>query len=277
MNAMLWCTAIAICGQAVPEPSAQVPDAQAPAAKASDVDRAEETVRRAQVEAARYAIVRDGAPDKAKLLDKPILKWSNPSEGSLFGSVVLWTRQGRPEAVASIYRWYGDKQEFHAEIKSLAANALKITRDQEQAWEAGPADLQFARLDHEAPAESEAGRLRQMREIARRFSATLVHPRRGTNALRLLPQPVYRYHQLPENVVDGGLFAFVQGTDPEVFVIVEAAKTEGGLQWNYAVSRMNMHELRLALDGKEIWTAAEMTWTQASSRQGPYAILLLPY
>jgi hypothetical protein len=40
---------------------------------------------------------------------------------------------------------------------------------------------------------------------------------------------------------------------------------------------MNMHELHVALDGKEVWSAAEMTWSQASSRRGPYAILLLPY
>jgi hypothetical protein len=272
MSALMCLVAIALCTQAGQESAVEQP-----AAQAKDVDRAEDTVRRAQVEAARYAIVREGAQDKARLLEKPILKWSNPSEGSLFGSVVLWTLEGRPEAVASIYRWYGDKQEFHAEIKSLSTHALKVTRDQEPPWDAQPADVKFTPLNHEAPAETEAGRLRQMREIARRFSATLIHPRRGTNTLRLLPQPVYRYHEFPENIVDGGLFAFVQGTDPEVLLIVEVEKADGGLAWNYAVSRMNMHELHVALDGKEVWSAAEMTWSQASSRRGPYAILLLPY
>src|SRR4029450_2592840 len=75
---------------------------------------------------------------------------------------------------------------------------------------------------------------------ARRFSATLIHPRRGTNTLRLVRQAVYRYEQTPQDVIDGGMFAFVQGTDPEVFLIVEAVKTAEGPRWGYAVSGMNM-------------------------------------
>jgi hypothetical protein len=272
MTSLLVCSVLAIVGQAAPNSPAEVPSA------ASDVDRAEETVRRARTEAQRYEIVRDDDRQaRAELHDKPILKWSNPSEGSLFGSVVLWTVQGRPEAVASIYRWYGDKQEFHAEIKSLSTHALKVTRNKETTWDAQPADVKFQELTHEAPAASEAGRLRQMRDIARRFAATLIHPRRGTNELRLLPQPVYRYDKQPEGVVDGGLFAFVQGTDPEVFILVEAEKTAAGMRWRYAVSRMNMHELHLSLDGKEVWSAGELTWNEVSSRRGPYAILLLEY
>ncbi len=271
MTAFLLGSVLAILGPVDPDPPTEQPST-------SDVDRAEETVRRAHAEAALYEITRStDRQARPELRDKPILKWSNPSEGSLFGSVVLWTVEGRPEAVASIYRWYGDKQEFHAEIKSLSTHALTVVRNKETTWDAQPSDITFHELSHEPPAGSDAGRLRQLRDIARRFSATLIHPRRGTNTLRLLPQPVYRYQKTPQDVIDGGMFAFVQGTDPEVFLMVEAVKTAEGPRWRYAVSRMNMHELHLSLDSKEVWTVIELTWNEASSRRGPYTILPLEY
>ena len=37
-----------------------------------------------------------------ELRSDPVLRWSNPSVGSIHGGVFLWTHQGRPAAVASI-------------------------------------------------------------------------------------------------------------------------------------------------------------------------------
>ena len=246
---------------------------------ATDVDRAEETVRRARAEAARYRVVRDDDPQaQIELREKPILKWSNPTEGALFGSVVLWTADGRPEAVASLYRWYGLKREFHAEFKSLSTHPLKTTREMELVWDAREPDVAFRELAHDSsPAVKEGRRAQQMRDIARRFTAQLVHPRKGREALRLMPQPVYRYEKLPKDVLDGALFAFVQGTDPEVFVLVEAEKAQEGARWRYALSRMNMYELHVALDDKEVWSAPELAWSDVVDRQGPYAVLMLDY
>jgi len=273
VSSPIFCIALALITQAeLQEPVRATPPA-------TDVERAEETVRLARAEAAHYRIVREDDPQaKIELRDRPILKWSNPSEGALFGSVVLWTVDGRPEAVASIYRWYDAKKEFHAEFKSLSTHPLQTTRDKEPAWDAGESDMKFHVLAHDSlPADKEGRRAQQMRDIARRFTADLVHPNKGRNALRLLTQPVYRYEKLPEGLLDGALFAFVQGTDPEVFLLIEAEKTGNGARWRYAASRMNMYELHLALDAKEVWSADELTWKDVSDRHGPYAINMLDY
>jgi hypothetical protein len=256
------------------------PPEQTPAAQpTTDVERAEETVRLARAEAGRYRIVRDNDPQtKVELRDRQILKWSNPAEGALFGSVVLWTVDGRPETVASIYRWYDAKKEFQAEFKSLSTHALTATREDKPAWSTGESDISFHEIAHDSPpADREARRAQQMRDIARRFTADLVHPEKGRNALRLLPQPVYRYEKLPKDLVDGALFAFVQGTDPEVFLLIEAEKTDAGVRWRYAASRMNMFELHLYLDDKEVWSAQQLAWSDVADRRGPYAIIVLDY
>jgi hypothetical protein len=271
MESLAFCVALVVVSQA--GPAAQDREAE----PATDVERAEKTVRLARAEAARYRIVRDDDPHaNIGLHEKPILKWSNPTEGALFGSVMLWTVDGRPETVVSIYRWYGGKNEFHAEFKSLSTHRLKMMRESEPAWDTGESDITFSELAHDSPpADKEGRRAQQMRDIARRFSADLVHPRKGRTELRLLTQPVYRYEMLPNELLDGALFAFVQGTDPEVLLLIEAEKTEGGARWRYAASRMNMFGLHLALDGKQVWSAAELAWDDVVDRRGPYTIFIL--
>lgn len=271
MASLLVCSVLAV-GQAIPDQASE------PTQPVNDIDRAEETVRRAQAEAERYKIVRDDAAKTVlELRDKPILKWSNPKDGALFGSVVLWTSEGRPQAVASIYRWYVDRKKSHAEFASLSPQALSATRGGESVW-TPPAEVQFRDLAGQAaPAESEARRLSQMKEIARRFSATLAPPEEGNTSLRLLTQPLYRYEKKPADVLDGALFAFVQGTDPELLLLIEAEKTSEGARWKYATARLNMFELRLELDGQEVWQVDRIRWPEATSGRGAYAVMELDY
>ena len=43
--------------------------------------------------------------------------------------------------------------------------------------------------------------------------------------MRLLTQPIFRYASPQAGIIDGTMFAFVQGTDPEVFLQVEARQS----------------------------------------------------
>ena len=247
--------------------------------RATDADRGEETVRLAQNEAGRYDIVRqDGRGTLLELRDRPILKWSNANNGTLYGSVVLWTVDGRPEALASFYRWYVDQQKFHAEFKSLSTEPLQATRGGEVAWEPSKPDLEFRTLKDKAqPADGASARLRQMRDIARRFSGKVVPPTESATSLRLLTQPLYRYEKTPPDVIDGALFAFVQGTDPEILLLIEAVREEKRTVWKYAVARLNMFELHLALDDEEVWSAKRITWKEVIDLHGAYSVLVLDY
>jgi len=83
------------------------------------------------------------------------------------------------------------------------------------------------------PAKTPAERLRQMKAIAEGFKATMTGwaaDNSDQEALRLLPRPLHRYDLAnakdPDpKLVDGALFAYVQGTDPEVVLILEAIGT----------------------------------------------------
>ncbi len=271
MNGLLL-SVLVVIGQADAQPESQ-------REKVTDAERGEETVRLAQIEAARYKIVRDDdRQEPLELHDKSILKWSNATNGALYGSVVLWTVDGRPEAIASLYRWYVDKQKFHAEFKSLSLAPLKATRGGNVVWEPRKAGLEFRELaGEEPPAESANRRLKQMRDFARRFSGKVVPPDESATELRLLTQPLYRYERTPQELVDGALFVFVQGTDPEIVLLIEAEKTTNGARWRYAVGRLNMFELRLSLDDKEVWSVERVLFRDVIDPQGAYAVLMLDY
>ncbi|MAG94065.1 MAG: hypothetical protein CMJ48_09980 [Planctomycetaceae bacterium] len=56
-----------------------------------------------------------------------------------------------------------------------------------------------------------------------------------TRQLRRLSQPIYRYESDNANLLDGAMFAFVQGTDPEVFLLLEARSKGNNHQWEFAL------------------------------------------
>jgi len=95
-----------------------------------------------------------------------------------------------------------------------------------------------------------------MRELARRFSCRLMHDDGNSEELRFLPRPLYRYKTERKDLLDGALFAFVQGTDPEVILVLEVAREQGQFEWRYVLTRRSMRALEGDLDGRRIWSAA---------------------
>ena len=74
-----------------------------------------------------------------------------------------------------------------------------------------------------------------------------------TTELRLLPQPLYRYEPFGGKVLDGGLFSFAAGTDPEVLLLIEARRENRELIWQYAFARFNYAELSASFKGDRVW------------------------
>jgi len=121
-------------------------------------------------------------------------------------------------------------------------------------------------------ADTAAGRLTQMRTLARRFSATCY--RRGdATELRLMSQPLYRFSDEKQGVLDGALFGLAVSNDAEMLLLLEAVndRAAGKATWRYSLARMSSLEHKVRLDDAEIWTIPRYYDVPAAERKtGPY-------
>ena len=255
--------------------------AQEPASEAA-ADAAKQFQAYAKEAAGEYEL-RAAAADGRKLVlaPEPVLRWSNPLGGrKAHGDVFLWTDEGRPAAVLSIYEFTapnGPVHEHH-EFCSLATEKLVGDGPENRDWSPAEAGVTFARLaDAPPPAASPTRRLSQIRELAERFSASKITREDQTKrGLRLLTKPVLRYESKQHAVTDGALFALVEATDPEIFLMIEARPHEDTLQWHYALARMNSLWLAAAYADREVWQADVLPWREILNRtEKTYMIFLV--
>ena len=194
---------------------------------------------------------RDAEGEPLPLRDEPLLRWAGAFGNSGGGALFVWTRSdGRPAAVAQSFLT-SDRLWLH-EFQSLSEGTFRFTKDGAPAWTPEKAGIEPKPLPGAPdPAASEVGRLVQMRSLARRFTATDRFEERGAYELRLLATPVFRYAGGP--VRDGGLFALVNGTDPEVLLMLESRETAAGPKWHYALAPMTGYAVEATLDGRPVW------------------------
>lgn len=219
-----------------------------------------ETMKR---QAAAYMLTLQSAAPVALLLhDEPLLRFSNPVGGVPDGIVVLWKDGERPAVVAQVFQ---TKEGLWVhECQSLASAGLTMRLGDTLMWKPqGPAG-DFQPVPGAPRAADSAGRrLLQMKAIAERFSASddfKIHAadRETTrHELRLLPTPVYRYQDEKAGIDDGAVFAFVHGTDPEVFLVLEHDLEANGGGWRYALAPMTCWAVEATLDGRAAWSVPE--------------------
>jgi hypothetical protein len=216
-----------------------------------------------------YEIDLAGEPTtRLKLKEEPVLRWTNPVQSDGAGEVYVWTDRGRPEVVVSIYRFVGagGKPGLHHEFHSLAQASLTASGPSGRKWLCEQAGLEFQPVpDADEPAGSQAARRRQMRDIAEQFQADKTDRQQDQRTLRLLTQPLYRYELSRDDLLDGALLALVEGTDPEVLLLIEARKTGERFGWQYALARLNSVRLQAKYKDREY-----------TRRDRPYSVFNIP-
>jgi hypothetical protein len=188
--------------------------------------------------------------DKAlKMEAVPVLRWPNPTRAVPDGATFVWTRDGRPLAIGCIWRFRGLGFAFH----SLSQEPIQATRGGQEVWKCDKRGINLESFaDAPVPAKTAVTRAKQMRDLARRFHCRLVG--QGNEDLRLLTRPLYVWDRNGDKLPDLALFAFVQGTDPEVILLLETTDGAKGQEWRYALTRRSMAALEADLDGKKVWS-----------------------
>lgn len=225
-------------------------------AEGDDAKEANKAKLQAIIEACEEMEITVGEdPQPVKFIKTPVVRWPNLSRGTVVGGTFIWTKDERPEVIACLYDWQSNGTWFA--FQSLSTGHLVAKKGGGVFWRSEKPDVEFHVLDGApVPADSPVKRLSQMKELVNRFRARVHVHTGGTEELRLLTTPLYRYKS--GETIDGALFAFVQGTDPEVILHLEAnrRKTDQGevTEWQYAISRRSGRPLDALLDDKHIWS-----------------------
>jgi hypothetical protein len=105
-----------------------------------------------------------------------------------------------------------------------------------------------------------------MKVLADRFQVRMTglkDDRSDREDLRMLAKPLYRAEpgtaQGPDpDWIHSGVFGFVQGTDPEAILLLEAVRQDGRPRWQYAFARATGGGLEARLDKIVVWSVERL-------------------
>lgn len=190
------------------------------------------------------------------LVDHPLLSFGDAARMHQRGSLWAWQPKGRPAAFMELWQNV-DQPEFWrhsitlSSSKRISLNALAAGR-----WTPPATPLPAVTIANgPLPAKEGTARLRQIRDMAKRFTAhEFWDPNNSRFELRLLPQPVHRYEDSRDGIQDGAVFIFAHDTNPEMVLLIEAqGDSLAASRWHYALAPSSSAEVHVELDGKEVW------------------------
>lgn len=249
---------------------------------------------------ARLSLMQDRALDiqfrgeagfPKRLESKPLFRYDDIPRGYVDGAVWRLGKTGRPLAVVTteLHPRYGMQGTNRSnprvvyELLSLT-DARFSSRSNDLAWspsESGATIMAIAEAPE--PGDSKAKRLRQMKQLARRFSAVQTVTEPGTEneqlVLRLLPQNIDRYVPANDDAAskstraDGAMFLFVAGRMPGIVLLLET----DGAKWQFGVGRLSAPStLILSLDDKPVWRVERDTGGSSDPYLATNAPAILP-
>jgi hypothetical protein len=242
------------------------PDADA---KSDDSETELQQAARRIVEAVELSALVGDKHEKLELIKQPLLRFGDIPRANDKGSVWIWQRAGRPQAVMELYRGADSRSWVHV-IHSLSPDALEGDfGGNAPRWLPPTPGVTWTRFpDAAAPAERPVARARQIKELAQKFAAhEFWDPDNSRYELRLLIQPVHKYSDPENGLLDGAVFLICHETNPEVALLIEAVRSgEKEPEFRYALARLGHAELHVALAGTEVWRQDRVANTKPSDR-----------
>lgn len=229
-----------------------------PPQEISAAERAKHRAHMKEVAASIRLLADPGREDSAvKLVEQPILRYSDNTRATPESSLWIWSAGGRPSAVLALeyYPKAVGGPRWLYEIASLSTERIAAQREGDLRWTAKEPGLKLQAFQGvDPPAEKAVRRLTQMKELRRRFTAHERGSLDGRIELRPLSSPLFRYSQADAGILDGAIFALASGTNPEVLLVLEAHTTkEAASTWHYGLVQMTGEPVVVELDGKEVW------------------------
>ena len=194
-----------------------------------------------------------GTEQPVKAIPRPLFTYADQVRHIAEGGIWAWG-DGRP--VAMIKSWRNPDGRRTRAFSLTSEDLITVHGPQSLLWRPGNIQVAPRPLQNAGePDRSETGRLRQLKDQARRFSAyEMWDPENSRFEMRLLVQPVHRYQDEQRQIIDGAVFLLAVDNNPQILLIIEMLAAEAnGSRWQYLLGRVSSAELHVALDGREVW------------------------
>jgi len=196
----------------------------------------------------------------AKLVEEPIFRYSDEQRFIRDAAMWVWTEHGRPVSVMKLER-YGfpdPARRWLFNVGSVSPNLLTVTWPFDRKFESKKPGLSFQPLTGGPEiAESKAARLIQLKQLVRRFAATMTGGAAddAKTEMRLLPTPLFRYASPHAEIADGALFGLsATGTNPDAIVAVQWRGEGKTARWEFGITGTTNGGLQVRLDDQPVWS-----------------------
>ena len=246
----------ASCGDAVR------PDSKSAVETAARKQQLEENLKAMEERAAGVKIrgVQGDEKTNGRLLPQPLFHYTDEPRRITDATLWGWESEGRLVAICKIekYDLEDPAKKWLYCFGSLATELIEADWTWGHSWSAKKPGIVLQSIDSApAPAEGRSARLRQMKDIANRFAATVIDTTASTRQeMRLLPRPLYRYEKPTGELLDGAVFGLTSnGTNPDAILVLELHARDGAAaEWKFGVAGMTAGGLVITFDGKEVWS-----------------------
>lgn len=225
-------------------------------------EKQEPAAEDSQVEIMRHLLnswsirTREKRTEPLRFVQDPVMQYHDPRYKVTKGAIWRLGEKGRPRAYVAVEMDHPEKTAGRAtfEFVSMSEGPFRI-EGQNVSWQPWEVEAKFQPYpDGPEPADTPAGRLDQMEQMAIKFSAEEMLGRELVH-LNLHPTPFDRYQITDDEKSDAAVFFFERGFNPEVFLIFET----DGKTWNYGCARLSAAANLVKLDGKEVWSCPKIS------------------
>jgi hypothetical protein len=239
--------------------TAAMPQAQEHATGKEDASKSKADILLAAMRArAEQFTVEQTINDKAEevpLCADPVFRYSDPPRRFVDATFWRWGRKGRPIVLLKVEAGEGDTRAYWQYcVVSLAEHPVEVKLSGQPKLVVKKAGVELHALEKApTPADRPVVRLRQMKQIAKRFAGTIVPQNTELKQeMRRLPTPICRYDDDGGGLRDGVIFGLTtNGTNPDMLILIELRGERGRLQ-NGIMASPKLHIRKSTFD----WT----TW-----------------
>jgi hypothetical protein len=216
---------------------------------------------RARAEGIEVNVAVGGRTTKAAVRPTPLMKYTDVPRQIEMATLWVWQDEDRPVALGKVEAYQREEGPKWLYCFASASTGLVDGKWPDgHRFQARKPGVEWATVGGPAPQEAAAGRLRQMKELFQRFSATATDDvLKTSDELRPLARPLHEYSSPGHGVIQGILCGFAaNGTNPDVVVALEAVraaeKKDAPLTWRYSVIGMTASGISVKLDKAEVYT-----------------------